>query len=149
MNKIASVLIGLTLLFAACSKSEKETPSGLKFTVIEAGDGVLPKKEEVIVFEYQLKDSKDSVWNDTYTQGIPAALPIADSAALPTEKGMIQMFRMLSKGDSVSVTMPVQKFFMDIAGGPAPFGVDTTLNISYFIRVTNIEMDEFWHIKWS
>ena len=103
------MLIGLTLLCAACTKSEKETPNGFKFTVIEAGDGVLPKKEEVIVFEYQLKDSKDSVWNDTYTQGIPAALPIADSAALATEKGMIQMFRMLSKGDSVRVTHAYSK----------------------------------------
>ena len=86
MNRISSVLIGLTLLCAACSKSEKETPNGFKFTVITAGDGVLPKKEEVIVFDYQLKDSKDSVWNDTYTQGIPAALPIADSAAMPKSK---------------------------------------------------------------
>jgi FKBP-type peptidyl-prolyl cis-trans isomerase FkpA len=144
MNRISSVLIGLTLLCAACTKSEKETPNGFKFTVIEAGDGVLPKKEEVIVFEYQLKDSKDSVWNDTYTQGMPAALPIADSAALATEKGMIQMFRMLSKGDSVRVTLPIQKFFLDIAGGPAPFGVDTTLTMSYLIRVTHImKMDEF------
>ena len=144
MNRISSVLIGLTLLCAACSKSEKETPNGFKFTVITAGDGVLPKKEEVIVFDYQLKDSKDSVWNDTYTQGIPAALPIADSAAMPTEKGMIQMFRMLSKGDSVRVSMPIQKFFLDIAGGPAPFGVDTTLNMSYYIRVIDImKMDDF------
>jgi FKBP-type peptidyl-prolyl cis-trans isomerase len=144
MNRISSVLIGLTLLCAACTKSEKETPNGFKFTVIEAGDGVLPKKEEVIVFEYQLKDSKDSVWNDTYTQGMPAALPIADSAALATEKGMIQMFRMLSKGDSVRVKLPIQKFFLDIAGGPAPFGVDTTLTMSYLIRVTHImKMDEF------
>jgi FKBP-type peptidyl-prolyl cis-trans isomerase FkpA len=144
MNRISSVLIGLTLLCAACSKSEKETPNGFKFTVLTAGDGVLPKKEEVIVFEYQLKDSKDSVWNDTYTQGIPAALPIADSAAMATEKGMIQMFRMLSKGDSVRVTMPIKKFFLDIAGGPAPFGVDTTLNMSYYIRVIDImKMDDF------
>ncbi len=144
MNRISSVLIGLTLLIAACSKTEKETPNGFKFTVIDAGDGVLPKKEEVIVFEYQLKDSKDSVWNDTYSQGIPAALPIADSAALATEKGMIQMFRMLSKGDSVRVTLPIQKFFLDIAGGPAPAGVDTTLTMSYLIRVIDImKMDEF------
>ena len=95
-------------------------------------------------FEYLLKDSKDSVWNDTYSLGMPAALPIADSAAMATEKGMIQMFRMLSKGDSVRVTMPIQKFFLDIAGGPAPFGVDTTLNMSYFISVVDImKMDDF------
>lgn len=144
MNRISIVLIGLTLLCAACTKSEKETPNGFKFTVLRTGDGILPKKEEVIVFEYLLKDSKDSIWNDTYSQGIPAAIPIADSAAIATEKGMFQMFRMLSKGDSVRVTMPIKKFFEDIGGGPAPFGVDTTLTISYFMRVTHImKMDQF------
>lgn len=138
MNRISIVLMGLTLLFAACTKSERETPNGFKFTVVKAGDGVLPKKAEVVVFEYLLKDSKDSVWNDTYSQGLPAALPIEDSAAIPTEKGMFQMFRMLSKGDSIVVTMPIKKFFEDIGGGPAPFAIDTTLNMSYFIRVTGI-----------
>ncbi len=144
MTRISIVLIGLTVLFAACTKSDKETPNGFKFTVVKAGDGVLPKKEEIIVFEYLLKDSKDSVWGDTYSQGIPAAIPIADSSALATEKGMFQMFRMLSKGDSVRVTMPIQKFFEDIGGGRTPIGVDTTLSMSYFIQVTDImTMPEF------
>jgi FKBP-type peptidyl-prolyl cis-trans isomerase FkpA len=144
MNRISIVLVGLTLLCAACTESERETPNGFKYTVLKTGDGILPKKEEIIVFEYQLKDSKDSVWNDTYTQGIPAAVPIGDSAGIATEKGMIQMFRMLSKGDSVRVIMPIKKFFEDIAGGPAPFGVDTTLTISYSMCVTHImKMDQF------
>ena len=54
------------------------------------------------------------------------------------------MFRMLSKGDSVRVTMPVKKFFEDIAGGPTPLGVDTTLTISYSMLVTHVmKMDQF------
>ncbi len=144
MNRISLVLIGMILFCAACTTSEKETPNGFKFKVVKAGDGILPKKDEIIVFEYMLRDSKDSVWNDTYTQGMPIGLPIADSAALATEKGMFQMFRMLSKGDSISVTMPVNKFFQEISGGPAPQGVDTTLNVSYFIKVKDIMgMDEY------
>ena len=58
MNRISSVLIGLTLLCAACTKSEKETPNGFKFTVINAGDGILPKKEEVVVFRIPAKGLK-------------------------------------------------------------------------------------------
>lgn len=144
MTRISIVLIGLSVLFAACTKSEKETPNGFKFTVVKAGDGVLPKKEEIIVFEYLLRDSKDSVWSDTYAQGMPAAIPIADSSAIATEQGMFQMFRMLSKGDSVQVTMPIQKFFKDIGGGRTPMGVDTTLSMSYFIQVKDImSMEEF------
>ncbi len=137
MNKILIVLMGLALC-VACAPAEKETPNGFKFTVISTGDGKLPKKEQVIVFDYLLRDSKDSVWNDTYSQGVPAALAIADSAAIPTEKGMFQMFRMLSKGDSVRVTLPIKKFFEEVAGGPAPMDVDTTLSLSYFIHVKDV-----------
>jgi FKBP-type peptidyl-prolyl cis-trans isomerase FkpA len=148
MTRISIVLIGLSLLVGACTKTEKETPNGFKFSVVKAGDGVLPKKEEFLVFEYLLRDSKDSVWSDTYAQGMPAVIPIADSSAIATEKGMFQMFRMLSKGDSVRVTMPIQKFFEDIGGGRAPAGVDTTLTMSYFIRVTDImNMAQFQDFK--
>ncbi|MDH4090949.1 MAG: FKBP-type peptidyl-prolyl cis-trans isomerase [Cyclobacteriaceae bacterium] len=144
MNRISIVLVGLTLLCVACTKSEKETPNGLKFTVLKTGDGVLPVKEDVVVFDYLLKDSKDSVWSDTYSQGIPAAIPIADSSAIATERGMFQMFRMLSKGDSVRVAMSISKFFQDIAGSPTPPDVDSTLNISYYIQVKEImKMDQF------
>ena len=75
---------------------------------------------------------------------MPSAVMIQDSSAIAGENGMIQMFRMLSKGDSVNVTMPVTKFFKDVVGAPVPNGVDTTLNISYCIQVSHImKMDEF------
>ena len=107
MNRISNVLIGLTLLlcFSCNQKTEKETPNGFKFTVVKSGDGVLPKKDEILVFDHILKDSKDSVWNDTHEEGMPSAVMIQDSTAIAGENGMIQMFRMLSKGDSVNVTM--------------------------------------------
>ncbi len=148
MNRISisNVLIGLTLMLCiACNtKTEKETPNGFKFTVVKAGDGVTPKKEEILVFDYLLKDSKDSTWNNTHTEGMPSAVMISDTSAMGNENGMVQMFRMLSKGDSISLTMPVTKFFKDIVGGPLPKGVDTTLNLSYFIDVKNImTMDKF------
>ena len=39
MNKSAFAFIGLIILLAACGKTVKETPNGLKYTIIEAGDG--------------------------------------------------------------------------------------------------------------
>src|SRR5215204_2595452 len=144
MIRILSALIVLTLICAACAPSEKETPNGFKYVVISSGDGVLPKKEQVIVFDYLLRDSKDSVWSDTYSQGIPVAIPIADSSAIAQEKGMFQMFRMLSKGDSVSVTLPLPKFYLEVAGRPAPLGVDSTLSLTYFLKVRDImEMEAY------
>jgi FKBP-type peptidyl-prolyl cis-trans isomerase len=144
MIKTLNALIGLTLLCAACAPSEKETPNGFKYVLISSGDGVLPKKEQVIVFDYLLRDSKDSVWSDTYSQGIPMAVPVADSSAIPNEKGMFQMFRMLSKGDSVRVSLPITRFFMEVVGRPAPLGTDSALTLSYFIKVKDImEMDAY------
>jgi FKBP-type peptidyl-prolyl cis-trans isomerase len=144
MMRNTYVLVGLLLLCVACKDSEKQTPNGLKFKVVKSGDGVLPKQQEILVFDYVMKDSKDSVWNSTHDEGIPSAIMISDSAAIATENGMVQMFRMLSKGDSISVQMPITKFFKDIAGGPVPPGVDSTLKITYFIQVKDImKMDQF------
>ncbi|HEY5750857.1 MAG TPA: FKBP-type peptidyl-prolyl cis-trans isomerase [Chryseolinea sp.] len=145
MNRISIVLLGLTLLCVACNKqAEKVTPNGLKFSVIKAGTGILPKKEDILVFDYLLKDSKDSTWNSTHEDGMPSAVMIADSTALATENGMVQMFRMLSKGDSVVMTMPVSKFFKDVIGQPVPPKIDTTVSISYYIQVRDImRMEQF------
>ncbi len=143
MNKSAYALIFLFTLLVAC-ENVKETPNGLKYTVIEEGDGVAPKPEEVLVFDYELKDSKDSVWGETFTEGIPAASKINDSTQIATEDGMTQMFRQLSVGDSVKTEMPVKEFFGQIVGAPAPPEVDTTLNVTYTIKVRDImSVDEF------
>jgi len=144
MMKITNVLIGLLLLCAACNNSEKKTPNGFAFNIIKAGDGVVAKTDEILVFDFTLRDSKDSVWSDTYKEGMPAAVQIADSSAQATENGMVQMFRMLSKGDSVNATMTIGKFFKDIVRGAVPQGMDSAMNISYFIQVKEIfTMDKF------
>ncbi|MEO5980178.1 MAG: FKBP-type peptidyl-prolyl cis-trans isomerase [Chryseolinea sp.] len=142
MTKYARILIGLVLLSTACTKNEKETPGGFKFQVLKAGDGVPAKTQEVIVFDYVLKDSKDSVWSETYKQGMTQGIPIGDTSTMASENGMIQMFRMLSKGDSVKTTMPIKKFFQDVAGGMPPFKIDTTMNMSYIIKVHDIMSGE-------
>lgn len=138
MNKSAYAFIGLLTLLTACGKNEKETPNGLKYTVIKSGDGVLPKTQEVLVFDYELKDSKDSVWGETFKEGIPAATKIADSTQIADEDGMLQMFRMLSVGDSVKTEMSVNEFFSKIVGSPAPPEVDTTLSVTYTLKVQDI-----------
>jgi FKBP-type peptidyl-prolyl cis-trans isomerase FkpA len=144
MSKIANVLIGLLLLCVACKNSEKETPNGFKFNLVKAGDGVLPVKEQILVFDYLLKDSKDSVWHNTITDGMPSAVMIADTSQIKTENGIVQMFRMLSKGDSVTFGLPVSKFFKEIIGQPLPPQIDSTLSISYAMKVTGImSMEEF------
>jgi FKBP-type peptidyl-prolyl cis-trans isomerase len=137
--KITNVLFGLLLLICvACDKSEKETPSGLKFKVVKAGDGILPKKDQVIIFNYLFKDSKDSVWADTFTGDFPPAMMIADSAAIPTENGLVQMMRMVSKGDSIFMEIPLKDFFKDMMKSPVPPGTDSTLILSYHFKIIDV-----------
>lgn len=141
MNKYNYAFIGLFVLLTACGKKEKETPSGLKYTVIEAGNDAVPKTGEIIVFDWELKDSNDSVWQETFDQGIPGAAQIADSAQLANEDGLTQMLRMLSKGDSVKTEMPIQEYF-NKRGGPLPPQIDSTLSITFTIKVREILPEE-------
>lgn len=140
--KILNVLFVFVLGFlVSCVTNEKETPSGLKFKVVKKGDGVLPKPGEVVVFKFKFIDSKDSTWAET-KGGMPAAVLTNDSTALPSEDGMTQMLRMVSRGDSVLVSMPLTKFFKDLVKAPIPQGVDSTLTLTYRIRIDTIMSQE-------
>ncbi|HEY9008513.1 FKBP-type peptidyl-prolyl cis-trans isomerase [Ohtaekwangia sp.] len=140
MTKLANVMIGLLLLCAACKNSseEKATPNGFKFLVVKSGDGIKPKPGQLIIFDYVMKDSKDSVWMDTYDTGAPGVFPIQDSSALASEIGALQMFRMLSRTDSVTLTRPAKEFFKDVLGGPLPPQVDSTRAVTLTLHVVDI-----------
>lgn len=142
--KILNVLfLSALVAFVSCNSGEKETPSGMKFTVVKKGDGVLPKVGEVVVFNFRFIDSNDSIWAET-TNGMPAAVLTNDSVSLASEDGMTQLLRMVSKGDSVVVSMPITKFFKDLVKSPIPFGVDSTLTLTYKIRIDTImSRDDF------
>jgi FKBP-type peptidyl-prolyl cis-trans isomerase FkpA len=146
MIKPTNALIGLLMLSMACSNSAKEekTPNGFTFNVVEKGDGVVAKANQLLVFDYVIKDSKDSVWMDTYDSGMPGVVGIQDSAAMPTEIGMIQMFRMLSVPDSVTVTKGAKDFFKDVLGQPLPPKVDSTMTMTVALRVRSVmDMQKF------
>jgi FKBP-type peptidyl-prolyl cis-trans isomerase len=148
MNNYKYAFIGLLIVLAACDKKQKETPNGLKYTIIKTGDGVVPGKDQVLVFDYELKDSKDSVWGETFKEGIPAATKIADTSQVKNEDGMTQMFRMLSKGDSVKTEMSVQEFFTKVVGQPAPPYVDTTRSVTYTLKVQDImSVDDYLKVR--
>lgn len=134
--KITNVMFGLlVLLCVACNKSEKATPNGFKFTVLKYGDGKVGRPGQILVLDFQMKDSKDSVWSDTSKDGMPIPAMIADSAQLASEPGMLQVLRMISKGDSVSFSVPLSEL---MAGRPPIPGMDTSLMISYNLVVRDI-----------
>ncbi len=133
--KITNVLFGLLLLCVACDKSEKETPNGFKFNVLKEGDGKAGTPGQILVLDFQMSDSKDSVWSDTYKDGMPIPAMIGDSAQIATEPGMMQVLRMISKGDSVMFTLPLSEL---LNGRPPMPGMDTSLIITYRLFVRDI-----------
>jgi FKBP-type peptidyl-prolyl cis-trans isomerase FkpA len=141
--KITKVMFGLLLLLcAACNQSEKETLSGMKFKVVKAGGGEVAKPNDILIFNFRLVDSKDSVWRDTYVDGMPGAAMIMDTASMKQEDGMMQMLRMVSPGDSVIVNFTIKEFFMELAKRPVPPGMDSTLNLTYQLKIDSITTQE-------
>lgn len=137
-------LIIPTIVFTGCSEQTEKTPSGFEFKTIKEGDGVLPKPGQVVIFNLLIKDSKDSVWADTYKRGLPERTIIADSSQIATEDGITQMFRMLSKGDSVSFNMKTKTFFEEFVKNPIPAGLDSEMVVNYYVKVTEVlNRDEF------
>jgi FKBP-type peptidyl-prolyl cis-trans isomerase FkpA len=131
----------LLIIIASCNK-EEETPNGMKYKVLRKGDGVKPKTGQFLVFHYELKDNKDSVWSNTWNEGVPAFQPISDSSNIAKEDGMRQMLRQLSVGDSVITTMKIASFFKELVHAPAPPFVDTTGTVSYTIVPQSISSPE-------
>jgi FKBP-type peptidyl-prolyl cis-trans isomerase len=144
MTKYLSALFIGFLLMTACS-NEKETPNGLKYTVLEEGNGEIPKTSQVVVFNFVMKDNKDSLWASTYDMGLPDAMQIRDSSRIAEEDGMSQMFRQLSVGDCVTTTIPMKKFFKDMMRSGIPPKIDTTGSITYTIKIKDIlSLEDFY-----
>jgi FKBP-type peptidyl-prolyl cis-trans isomerase len=147
MIKPTTALIGLLMLCIGCKNSgnEKETQNGFKFTVVEKGDGIVGKPQQLLVFDYVIKDSEDSVWDNTYESGLPAVFAMQDTTSIRAESGMLQMFRLISVGDSVHIEEPAGVFFKQVWGGrPFEPGMDTTMTFTCDLRVREImEMQKY------
>jgi FKBP-type peptidyl-prolyl cis-trans isomerase FkpA len=147
MIKYLNLLCVITLLCVGCKNNEQKTPNGLKFTVLRQGDQTVGKKDQVIVFDYQMKDAKDSVWANTFADGVPAASMIGDSTRLAQEDGMTQMFRMLHPNDSVKTSMSVGNFFKKVVRAAAPPTLDSGMQITYTVAVRELTSVEEYYKK--
>ena len=138
MNISRLIILSAALLVIACSGSERETPSGFKFQVLKEGDGVAIEPGQYMVYNFVVKDSKDSLWADSFKRGYPELTEIGDSSRAAMEDDFGQMLRMLSKGDSVKFEMSVTDIFRKLAKRPLPPGIDSALSIRYYISVREV-----------
>jgi len=129
-----SILVSL-VVFAICSacSNERETASGLKFTVMKKGDGKDIQVKQIMVIDYSFKDGKDSVWYDTRKNPYPM---IMKKQAKPQDgDALMECIYMLTKGDSVTVKMSVKDFFTKSLRQPVPPKVDSTSFFTFYITM--------------
>jgi FKBP-type peptidyl-prolyl cis-trans isomerase len=125
----------VSLFFAACSGS-KETPSGYKFNVVRKGDGVKIDSGKFVVMNLLFKDGKDSVWNDSKKNGFPAVIQMQGS--VPKGDAVLEVIKMMSKGDSVVFKVPAKKLFENTFRQPLPFTVDSASSFTFQIGLSQV-----------
>ena len=131
------VAVMVVLIAASCSK-EKETPKGYKYTLVRKGDGNIIKPGKFMVMDLLFKDGKDSVWSDSRKEEVPLIIAVRDTVGMKQEEGLEELFRMLSKGDSVVMKVSAQTFFEKMRRQALPPGVDPKSDFSFFINVKDV-----------
>ncbi|MCW5911929.1 MAG: FKBP-type peptidyl-prolyl cis-trans isomerase [Cyclobacteriaceae bacterium] len=124
-------------MLMACSNT-KETPSGLKFTVLKSGSAGVAENGQIMIIDFLFKDNKDSVWTDSRTNPLPAMFR-KDSAM--TIDPVMQVMQMLGKGDSVTFRIPAIELFQK-AFQPLPPGVDSTTVFIFQLGVRDVVTEE-------
>ena len=133
-NSIIAILFA-SLFIAACSGS-KETPSGYKFNVVRKGDGVKIDSGKFVVMNLLFMDGKDSVWNDSKKNGFPAVIQM--QGTVPKGDAVLEVIKMLSKGDSVVFKVPAKKLFENTFRQPLPFSVDSASSFTFQIGLSSV-----------
>jgi FKBP-type peptidyl-prolyl cis-trans isomerase FkpA len=138
MKKSFLLSVCVAGLLMACSNT-KETPSGLKFSMVKSGGAEAAENGQILIFNYLFKDSKDSVWAESKTNPFPT-MHKKDSAA--GVDPVMEVVQMLGKGDSVTFQISAKELFAKSFRSPIPPNVDSTSNFTFQIGVTDVVTEE-------
>jgi FKBP-type peptidyl-prolyl cis-trans isomerase len=140
--KKSILLAGVVALLCVACSNTKETPSGFKYTLLRKGDGKAVEEGKYLVMNMTFKDSKDSVWNDSRKNGVPAVLQIRKD--MPKGDAVIEIIQALTQGDSVEFKIPAKVLFEKTFHQPIPKGVDSTGSFTWNIGLSQVlGQDEF------
>lgn len=131
------VVIVVALVATACSK-EKKTPKGYVYTVARKGDGNIIPPGKFVSIDLVFKDSKDSVWSDSRTGEFPLIIPVRDTTGMKQEEGLEELFRLLSKGDSLVMKISAQALFEKTYRTQVPPKVDPKSDFTFYLTVNEV-----------
>jgi FKBP-type peptidyl-prolyl cis-trans isomerase len=139
INSAFFLILGISGLLFSCA--EKETPGGVKYTIIREGDGVEPEYGKFLALYLELKDAKDSTWFTTADSGFPVVLAVPD-ASMVEDDGEYGVFKALTKGDSVSFQLPARIVFLKTRKRPVPNNVDPLSLFTFRVGVKDVMGEE-------
>ena len=141
LKVVVSFLVALILVACGGKPETKETPKGYKFQVVKSGDGNEAKVGEVVMMEMRIVDPNDSVWYDNKNQGYPEMVRIQPDSLKASEYGIVEAFRMISKGDSIVFPMKAEDMFTIIWRQPVPPNIDPKSDFKFLVKCTDVTTD--------
>ncbi len=105
-------------LMGELSEGFDETESGLRYKIIQKGDGVQPENGQTVAVHYKGMFSDGEVFDDSYKRGAPIEFPIGKGNVIP---GWDEGILLLNKGDKARFVIPSSLAYGEAgAGGVIP-----------------------------
>jgi FKBP-type peptidyl-prolyl cis-trans isomerase FklB len=96
-------------------------PSGLQYSVIEAGKGKKPTASDMVTVDYEGKLLNDQVFDSSYKRGQPASFPVNGVIA-----GWQEALQLMNEGSTWMLYIPPNLAYGEAGAGPA-IGPNETL----------------------
>ena len=141
MKVTATIGLCVTAILLWSCEKKKETPMGYTFTVVSPGDGKTVKPGDILIIDMAIVDQNDSAWYDNRQSDYPEVIRVTDVSKMETERGIAEVFRMLSKGDSVAFPMRAKDVFLFMWRMDVPPGVDPESTFTYQVKCRDV-LDE-------
>jgi FKBP-type peptidyl-prolyl cis-trans isomerase FkpA len=139
MSRQTVLLLALVLMIASCSN--QKTAGGLEFTIIKKGDGKIVQPGEYLELELVVRDEQDSVWLDTHTKNATTLVKVEKENEKFPSPGESGVYRMLSKGDSVSFDLDITTIYELTWMRPVPKKFRRDMKVNYTLKVLEIYSD--------
>jgi len=105
-------------LLGALSEGFDQTESGLRYKIIQKGDGSKPQKGQNVSVHYKGMFTEGGVFDDSYKRGKPIEFPIGMGNVIP---GWDEGILLLNKGDKARFVIPSHLAYGEAgAGGVIP-----------------------------
>jgi len=105
-------------LMGKLSEGFEETESGLRYKIIQKGDGATPEKGQTVAVHYKGMFADGGVFDDSYKRGAPIEFPVGMGNVIP---GWDEGILLLKVGDKARFVIPSNLAYGEAgAGGVIP-----------------------------